>query len=165
MTFSISGIASLNAWNSGGSGSTTCGLDYNNTGLDTQATSVNFGSLSNGGFSKAAQKITISTNGSYGYSLTATSPGHFISLTTGYWLPDANGGNGLSGGNDLPAPLYLGLASSIATINATNSTYLASVLAAVMYQPASGEHKEQMLTIQSFPIHGTPAPMVFRHSG
>lgn len=106
-TFKISGLGQATNWADSTLGSTTCGVDYINTGFDTTATSVNLGTLNNGNFSKAAQLIDISTNGSYGYSLSATSSGHFINASSGNWLPDVNslaaGVNGLTA-NDVPVP-------------------------------------------------------------
>jgi hypothetical protein len=106
-TFKITGFSQGTSWADNTSGSTTCGVDFINTGFDTTATSVNLGTLNNGNFSKAAQLIDISTNGSYGYSLTATSSGHLINASSGNWLPDVNsipgGINGLTA-NDTPVP-------------------------------------------------------------
>ena len=61
------------------------------------------GILSNGYISAAAQQLQVSTNSASGYVITATSSGRFINPATGFFLPDANGGNGLTN-NDTPAP-------------------------------------------------------------
>jgi hypothetical protein len=112
MTFSIAGLTAGTNWG-GGSGAVNCGNENTNTGIDTSATVVNFGSLNNGNFSKAAQVLTVSDNGSYGYDIIATSSGRLINTSSGVWLPDANGGNGLTA-NDTPAPMGIKNASGSA---------------------------------------------------
>lgn len=102
LTFSIAGIANgttINTNNSACTGNT----DVTNSGLATSATFVNLGVLANGVINIAAQDLTVSTNGSSGYSITATSSGRFINPASGFWISDANGGNGLTA-NDTPAP-------------------------------------------------------------
>lgn len=94
MTMTISGIAN---------GASICGDTTNpGPGLDSTATFVNLGSLTSGKRNVSAQNIQIDTNASYGYTLTATSSGHFINPGSGIFLPDANtGNNGLGlAGND-----------------------------------------------------------------
>lgn len=80
------------------------GSACSDTGLSTisTATFVNLGSLSTN-ISIAAQKLTVTTNGSGGYTITATSSGRFINPASGFWIADANIGNGLTA-NDTPAP-------------------------------------------------------------
>jgi hypothetical protein len=114
LTFSIAGVTQATNW---GSLAASCGNEAINTGFDTSATTVNLGSLNNGNFSKTAQLLTISTNGSYGYALTSTSSGHLINPAAGIWLPDANGGNGLTA-NDVPAPAGIKIGT-----NASGSAY------------------------------------------
>lgn len=102
LTFSIAGIANgttINTNNTACTGNT----DVTNSGLATTATFVNLGVLANGVINIAAQDLTVSTNGSLGYSITATSSGRFINPASGFWITDANGGNGLTA-NDTPAP-------------------------------------------------------------
>lgn len=102
LTFSIAGIANgttISTNNSACTGNT----DVTNSGLATSATFVNLGVLANGVINIAAQDLTVSTNGSSGYSITATSSGRFINPASGFWISDANGGNGLTA-NDTPAP-------------------------------------------------------------
>lgn len=85
----------------GASGS-VCSDTTNTTGLTPTATFVNLGGLNSSQTNISAQTITIDTNGSFGYKLTATSSGHFINPASGIFLPDANtGNNGLGlAGND-----------------------------------------------------------------
>lgn len=83
-------------------GSTACS-DVTNSAIDPTATFVNLGSLSSAQVNRSAQRLTVDTNGSFGYTITATSSGRFINPASGVYLSDANGGNGLTG-IDLPAP-------------------------------------------------------------
>jgi hypothetical protein len=85
--------------------SCTGNTDKTNTGIDSKATFVNMGAIG-GGFSLAAQDLTITTNGTSGYVLTSTSSGQFINPGTGFAFPDANGQGGLSA-NDTPAPSFV----------------------------------------------------------
>jgi hypothetical protein len=89
MTMTIAGVAN---------GASACSDTTNpGAGLNSTATFVNLGSLSSGQRNISAQTIQIDTNGSYGYTLTATSSGHFINPASGIFLPDANTGNGGNG--------------------------------------------------------------------
>jgi hypothetical protein len=63
-----------------------------NSGADPTATSVNLGTIGTG-VNYVAQKITISTNGSGGYALTATASGRLMNNTSGYAFNNAQGGN------------------------------------------------------------------------
>lgn len=91
MTMTIAGVTN---------GASACGDTTNpGAGLDSTATFVNLGSLSSGQVNRSAQTIQIDTNGSFGYTLTATSAGRFVNPSTGFYLADANGGNGLTANN------------------------------------------------------------------
>ena len=83
--------------------STSCASETSNTGINSTPTIVNLGTLTNGTTSHIGQTLTISTNGASGYALTATSSGRLIDVATGFWIPDANGGTGLTA-NDTPIP-------------------------------------------------------------
>lgn len=106
MTMTIAGVSN---------GASACS-DTTNTGLASTATFVNMGSLGTAQVNKSAQTITIDTNGSFGYKLTATSSGTFINPASGFAIADANGGNGLVGNsstdgtNPAPAALSAGTA-------------------------------------------------------
>lgn len=100
LTFTIAGLANSANYNTSAS---QCGSETSNSGIDSTATSVNLGILSSGTINKAGQTLTVSTNASTGYTITATSSGHLINAGGGFWLPDANGGNGLTA-VDTPAP-------------------------------------------------------------
>lgn len=107
LTFTISGQtdgANINTI------SGSCGSITTNAGINSTATFVNLGIISNGKLSKAAQQLEVSTNGSSGYAITATSSGRFINPASGVWLGDANGGNGLTA-NDTPAPAVIAVAA------------------------------------------------------
>ena len=101
ITFTIAGLTTANNYDTIAGGS-ACGSETSNAGIDSTSTSVNLGLLTSGGISHAGQKLTVSTNASSGYSITATSSGRFIDKSTGQFLPDANVGNGLTA-NDTPA--------------------------------------------------------------
>jgi len=89
ITFTIAGVADSVAVNTDNSG---CGsTEPTNTGIGSTATVVNLGVLLDTKVSLAAQLLTVTTNGNYGYSLTATSSGHLISPSIGYWIADAQG--------------------------------------------------------------------------
>jgi len=104
ITFTIAGVNNGATTNFNALGTTGCGSEVSNTGIDSTATFVNLGLLNNGQPNKVAQVLTVSTNGSSGYAITATSSGHLINSANGFWLTDGNGGNGLTA-NDVPAPL------------------------------------------------------------
>lgn len=101
-TFSIAGINNGLAVNTGNTGCTN--TETINTGFNSSATEVNLGALGKDIINRSAQLITITTNGSGGYVLTATSSGHLIDPATGYWLADAQG---TPTNNDTPAPAFL----------------------------------------------------------
>ncbi len=103
ITFTIAGLANSANYQSSAA---SCGSETSNSGIDSTATFVNLGILNNGGPNKAGQTLTVSTNGSSGYAITATSSGRFINPASGVWLPDGNGGNGLTA-NDTPVPLVI----------------------------------------------------------
>jgi hypothetical protein len=75
--------------------------DTINTGFNSTATDVNLGTLSPSTKSISSQLLTISTNSTNGYVLTATTSGHFTDPSVGYWLPDAQG---IPTDNDTPGP-------------------------------------------------------------
>lgn len=100
LTFTIAGLANSTNYNSSAS---QCGSETSNSGVDSTATFVNLGVLSNGYISKAGQTLTVSTNGSAGYAITATSSGRFINPASGFWIPGANSDTALTA-NDTPVP-------------------------------------------------------------
>jgi hypothetical protein len=105
ITFSIAGMPSgSNNYNT--NGSTSCGNEAANSGIDSTATFVNLGLLNPGGIIHNGQKLTVTTNGSTGYVITATSSGHLINPVNGVYLSDANGPQGSNplSGVDNPAP-------------------------------------------------------------
>lgn len=107
ITFAISGV---------NNGTVICGDTTNaGPGLDSTATFVNLGEITNA-INISAQKLTVSTNGSAGYAITATSSGRLMNPGTGIFFNDANGGNGLVG-NDAtngtnPAPAAITAATT-----------------------------------------------------
>lgn len=83
--------------------SAACASELTNAGIAATATVVNLGVLSSGVLSKAGQTITVSTNSSFGYAITATSSGRFLDPGSWNYINDVNGGAGLTA-NDTPAP-------------------------------------------------------------
>ncbi|MBI3985053.1 MAG: hypothetical protein HY344_03915 [Candidatus Levybacteria bacterium] len=106
ITFTITGLA--HGTNITTQNASCTGADITNpgSGLDATATFVNLGGLSNGNINISAQELSVSTNAFSGYVITATSSGRFINPATGFWITDANGGDGLTA-NDTPAPAVL----------------------------------------------------------
>lgn len=88
LTFTITGIASgVNL--SSGHGS-SC-VDTTNNGTTTTASFVNLSVLTSSKITIAAQDLSIATNESAGYALTATSSGHLINPASGYAIADPGG--------------------------------------------------------------------------
>lgn len=85
LTFQISALnGAVNAGNTGCSSTDTV-----NSGIPSTPTAVNLGLLNTTSINISAQLITISTNGRWGYALTATSSGHLIDPTSGFWIRDS----------------------------------------------------------------------------
>lgn len=101
ITFTIAGVANGTTINTH---NTSCGSnnDVTNAGTDAGANTVNLGTLGSGVINKAAQDLTVSTNGT-GYVITATSSGRFIDKTSGLFLTDNMTSAGLTGA-DTPVP-------------------------------------------------------------
>jgi hypothetical protein len=119
ITFTIAGLAN---------GASACSDTTNpGSGLDATSTFVNLGSLSTV-INISAQSLVVSTNAAAGYSITATSSGKFINPSSGFFLPDANIGNGLTA-VDTPAPGFLTAGTSAFGIHpcAAGSTSIPTV--------------------------------------
>lgn len=105
LTFTIAGIADLTQISTNNVGCTNPSpTQSTNTGITSTATVVDMGILSNGAISYAAQDLTISTNMSGGYVLTATSSGQLKNPATGYKIANAQGA---VVGNDNPVPVAI----------------------------------------------------------
>lgn len=100
LTVTIAGLSGSANFNSS---SSSCTSETANSGIAATATTVNLGTLGSGNINLAGQTITVTTNAQFGYTITATSSGRFIDPSTGVWITDANGGNGLTA-NDTPVP-------------------------------------------------------------
>jgi hypothetical protein len=87
-----------------------------NSGADPSATSVNLGTIGLS-INYVAQKITISTNGSGGYVLTATASGKLMNHQSGYSFQNAQGGTSLVADN-LPAPAIISASAEAYGISA-----------------------------------------------
>jgi len=102
-SFTITGIDTATAINTGNTTGCT-NSEVTNSGFNASTTEVNLGVLGTSTINIGAQLITVATNGWGGYSLTATSSGHLIDPTIGYWIGDAQG---TPTDNDTPAPSFL----------------------------------------------------------
>ena len=100
-TMTIAGVPDTTSINT----STYCGsshaADASNTGFPSTSTDVNLGTLSSSNIHRTHQTITLASNSSSGYTLTATSSGHFINPANGVYLQDAQG---TPTANDTPSP-------------------------------------------------------------
>ncbi len=86
LTFTIAAVSgAINTGNTTGCTNT----EAVNSGIASTTTNINLGLLSTATINIAAQLITISTNASNGYALTATSSGHLINAASGVWIPDS----------------------------------------------------------------------------
>jgi hypothetical protein len=106
ITFTIAGITDNTTFNSVNSNcALNGGNDKTNTGITATATSVNLGLLNSGTINAAGQTLTVTTNGSSGYAITATTSGHLINPASGNYFSDANGpaGSNPLTANDAPA--------------------------------------------------------------
>ncbi len=90
LTFTIAGVSNGSAVNTGNTTGCTA-TELTNTGISPSATLVNLGIVSSSTTStntafgnRAAQLITISTNATNGYSLTATSSGQLRNFANGF---------------------------------------------------------------------------------
>jgi len=105
ITFTIAGVPDNTTFNSVNS---SCALnggnDRTNTGISATATNVNLGLLNSGIINAAGQTLTVTTNGSSGYAITASTSGHLINPATGVYFSDANGpaGSNPLTANDTP---------------------------------------------------------------
>lgn len=75
-----------------------------NTGISSTATDVNMGTLTASMTNISSQLLTVTTNGSGGYVITATSGGHLLNPETGYWINDAQT---TPTNNDTPVPIVV----------------------------------------------------------
>lgn len=86
LTFTITPVSgAINTGNTTG----CTNIETVNSGIASTATTVNLGILNTSTINIAAQLITISTNASGGYTLTATSSSHLINPANGVWIPDS----------------------------------------------------------------------------
>ncbi len=105
INFTIAGIANGVPINVGNSAASGCGItDQTNSGTASTTTEVNLGTLGSGQLNLSAQLLTVSTNASSGYTLTATASGHLIDSSIGYWLADSQG---TPTGSDTPVPALM----------------------------------------------------------
>lgn len=111
LTFTIAGVSDNTTTNTHNTNCTS-NTDVTNAGINPTATSVNLGILAPGTISIEEQDLTVSTNGTQGYVITATSSGHFVNPASGFWIAGANTTTPGSGdvaltANDTPAPNFL----------------------------------------------------------
>lgn len=101
LTFTIAGFADNTDINTI---SGSCGSITTNSGIATTATFVNLGFISNAAVNRAAQRLSVATNGASGYAITATSSGRFINPASGFWITQANIPDTSLTANETPAP-------------------------------------------------------------
>lgn len=122
ITMTIAGIA--NGVNVAGHNAGCNATGYNfstNTGFASTSNGVNLGTLGTAA-NYSAQDITISTNGSGGYALTATSSGKLINPANGYSIANAQGTNLTANDTPVPATLPAGEAFGISACGSNAST-------------------------------------------
>lgn len=88
LTFTISGIENNAPINNGNATGCT-NTEFTTSGISSTSTNVDLGTLSNTNINITSQLITITTNAKNGYSLTATSNGHFTNPKTGSFINDS----------------------------------------------------------------------------
>lgn len=103
LTVTVAGLAGNANYNSSAG---SCVSETATCGITSTATNVNLGVLGSANINHCGQTITVTTNAADGYVITATSSGRFIDPSTGSWIKDANGGEGLTA-NDTPAAATL----------------------------------------------------------
>ncbi len=101
LTFTIAGVASNYNFQTAG----CTASEVVNTGTVSTATFVDMGILLNA-LRITGQTLTVATNTTTGYSITATSSGQFKDASSGEIIGDVNGGTGLTA-NDTPAPAVM----------------------------------------------------------
>jgi len=104
LTFTLSGVPdgiSLASLCTNGGSNT----DVTNSGFASTPSLVNLGSLTDSQVNISAQKMTVTSNSITGYTITATSSGHFSNTATGYFFQDAQG---TPTGNNNPNPRTIG---------------------------------------------------------
>lgn len=100
-TFTIAGINNATALNQASYCGASHNVDTTNSGYNTTATDVNLGTVSSAASNSAAQLLTIISNAINGYTITATSSGHFLNPGSGFFLSNAQGD---ATANDTPSP-------------------------------------------------------------
>jgi hypothetical protein len=126
ITFSIAGVPNGTTINNAGNNpGCTSNTDVTNTGIDSSSTFVNMGAMG-AGISIAAQNLTITTNGTGGYVLTATSSGQFINPATGFAFLDANISQGGLTANDAPAAGFITAGNTSFGIHACGTDAMAA---------------------------------------
>ncbi|MCL4354857.1 hypothetical protein M1349_05350 [Patescibacteria group bacterium] len=98
LTFTIAGVASNYNFNA----VTGCVSETVNTGVASTATFVDMGILVSP-IRISGQTLTVTTNTTFGYSITATTSGQFKDPSSGSIIGDVNTGTGLTA-NNVPAP-------------------------------------------------------------
>ncbi len=114
ITINIAGLSNSQDVNVGNTSGCT-NTEHLNSGFNSTPTEVNLGVLDASQINLGAQLLTVTTNGMFGYSLTATSSGHLIDDSTGYFLTDAQT---TPTANDTPDPAALTTGSTAFGIHA-----------------------------------------------
>jgi hypothetical protein len=131
-----------------------------NTGSNSTATEVNLGTLVGTGINSGAQLLTVTTNGTSGYSLTATTSGHLVDKSVGYWIPDVR----TATANDSPLPGLtivsgtpnFGIHACGADVNTTNwGTNNCTISSGCLYLNPTTTYYYTLASKNSGPIIGT----------
>lgn len=96
LTFTIAGLNNGTNFNT----ITSCPSETSNSGINATATFVNLGTVGTG-ITIAGQEITVSTNGTGGYALTATSSGTLINPASGYSVVSSTSYGTMTAGTEL----------------------------------------------------------------
>ncbi|MBI5044691.1 MAG: hypothetical protein HZC02_02090 [Candidatus Levybacteria bacterium] len=106
-TFRIDGVASgvdINTLCSGYTSATYFTQNQSGVNFPTTGTDVNLGTVSSGGPNYAAQKMSIVSNTSVGYVITATSSGFLVNPSSGKYIVNTQGN---VTANNTPAPVVM----------------------------------------------------------
>lgn len=115
LTFTIAGLATGTVISTNNTACGSGGSQAINTGIASTTTVADLGTVSNAQVNVTAQDLTISTNLSGGYVLTATSSGQLDNPSTGYNIANAQGA---VTNNNLPVPAAITAATEAFGIHA-----------------------------------------------
>lgn len=100
-SFNIDGVAASTDMHTSGTCSTSYANISTNSSFPSTGTEVNLGTITSGGNTYAAQKMTLRSNTGSGYVITATTSGYLLYSATGSYVVNAQGD---VTNNNTPAP-------------------------------------------------------------